>query len=106
MDREQERPARALAEIEFGDEVPELGSALPDVGARVGPAVGARVEPGPAQENVLDELEVRVEREHLVVDVAAPSVRRDEEAGNPDAVALAVDARRGHVVVEAAPVIP
>ena len=75
MGRKQERPARTLAEVEVGDEVPELGGVLPHVGAGVGPAVGEGVQPRAAQEVVLDELEVRVEREYLVVDVPAPRIR-------------------------------
>src|SRR5207302_1540890 len=82
--RKHHRWARALAEVEIGDEIPETGVVLPDVGPGVGPAVGAWVEPGAAEEIVLDELEVGVERERLVVDESAPGVWRDDETRDPD----------------------
>src|SRR5919201_3325190 len=104
--REDERRPRLLREVEVADEVPELRRALPHVGARVGAAVRARVEPLTLQEVVLDELHVCVERQRLVVDEAAPRVRADHEAGDAQAVAVLVHPRRDDVVVEAAPVVP
>ena len=51
-------------------QVPERLCVLADDRSRIGAAVGPRVEPLPAEEVVLDELQVRVEGERLVVDVA------------------------------------
>ena len=47
-------------------EVAEDRAVLADVGPRVGPTVGGRIEPLPAEEVVLDELVVRVVAERLV----------------------------------------
>ena len=93
-------------EVEVREQVAEDLRVLADVGPRVGTAVGARVQPGAAQEVVLDELEIRVEAQRLVVDVAALRIRADHERRHAQPVALRVDGRRLHVVVEAAPVVP
>ena len=86
--------ARRLVEVEVLREVAEDRHVLPHVRARIGPAVGARVEALAVEEEVLDELEVRVEAERLVVDVAALRVRADDEPRHADAVAVLVDVRR------------
>src|SRR5579862_1953872 len=91
MEREDQRRPRLPGEVEVAHEVTEDGLALADVGPRVGPAVGLRVEALTAEEIVLDELEVGVEAERLVVDVAAAGVGADHEGRNAQAVALAVD---------------
>ena len=70
MLRQDQRRPRLLVEVEVGDEVAEDGRVLADVGARVGAAVGRRVEALAAEEVVLDELDVGVEAQRLVVDVA------------------------------------
>src|SRR5437773_670056 len=72
VQRQKKRPARLLAKVEVADEVPELRQSLTHVGPGIRPSVRLRVEPGAAEEVVLDELGVRVEREHLVVDEAGP----------------------------------
>ncbi len=96
----------ALAEVEVPGQVAEDPLVLAHVGPRVGAAVGLGVQPGPAQEVVLDELEVGVAAVHLVIDEAAPRVGRDDQGRDAQAVAVLVDPRRHHVVVEAAPVVP
>ena len=85
---------------------PRPGASFAHVGPRVGPPVGLRVQPLPAEEVVLDELGERVEAQLLVVDVAASRVRADHDSRDAKAVAVQVDHRRSDVVVEAAPVIP
>ena len=70
---EDQRLPRRLVEVELLREVAEDRHVLPDVRARIGPAVGARVEALAVEEEVLDELEVRVEAEGLVIDVARAS---------------------------------
>src|SRR5206468_1868648 len=75
----EERAPRPLPEVEVLDEVAEDLFVLADVGAAVWAAVGLRVEAAPAEEVVLDELEVRVEAQRLVVDVAPPGVGADHE---------------------------
>src|SRR3954447_10378266 len=95
-----------LREVELAEKVAEGLHVLADDGAGIGAAVGLRVDALPAEEVVLDELEVRVERERLVVDVVVPRPRADQQAGHAEPIALAVDRRRRDVVVEAAPVVP
>src|SRR3954454_2384089 len=84
---QDQRTPRRLAEVELAPEVAELLGVLPDVGARVGAAIGGRVQPLAAEEVVLDELQVRVEAQRLVVDLALTGVRADEQAGDPHAIA-------------------
>src|SRR5215467_16356198 len=93
-------------EIEIEDQVAELGSGLADVGPWVPTSVGTRVEARAAKEIVLDELQVRIGRQDLVIDVAVPGERADYHRGHAEAVALVVDVRGSRVVVEAAPVVP
>jgi hypothetical protein len=54
-----------------------------------------------AEEVVLDELQVRVAGQDLVIDVAVLGVRRDDQAGDPESVAVLVHRGRHHVIVEA-----
>ena len=49
--------------------------------ARVGAPVGGRIQALTVQEPILDQLQVRVERERLVVDESPPGVRAHEEPG-------------------------
>src|SRR6266550_34288 len=95
-----------LAEVEVRGQVAEDARVLADVGSRVGTAVRRGIQPGPAEEVVLDELVVRVEGQRLVVDVPRPGVRADDQGGHPEPVAVLVDPGRDHMVVEAAPVVP
>ena len=74
--------------------------------ARVGAAVGSRIETRAAEEVVLDELQVRVERQRLVVDDPVLRVRADHHRRDAETVAEAIDVRRADVVVEATPVVP
>src|SRR6185312_5860212 len=69
MERQDERPARLLFEVEVLRKVAENLGALADVRPPIGPSVGARVDAGSVQEVVLDELEVRVLAQRLMVDV-------------------------------------
>ncbi len=65
--QDQRRPW-ALAEVEVGGEVAELGAVLAHVGSGVGASVGCGVDPLAAEEVVFDELQVRVEAQCLMVD--------------------------------------
>src|SRR5690242_1387035 len=103
---QQDRGAGRLAEVEVPAELAEHRLVLTDVGAPVGTAVGGRIEAGGAEEVVFDELQVGVTGQDLVVDVAAPGVRRDDQAGHAQAVTVLVDGGRPHVIVEATPVVP
>src|SRR5207253_3778997 len=94
VQRHQLRLAGVLREVELADEVAEQLCVLADDGARVGPAVRLWVEPLAAEEVVFDELQVGVERECLVVDVAVAGPGADQEAGYTQPVALPVDRRR------------
>src|SRR5436309_2345053 len=102
----KQQPSRVLLEIEVPPEVAQPPRPFAHAGARVRSPVSTRVEALAAKEIVLDELQVGVEAQRLVVDVAPPRVRADHQPGNPDPVLLPADARRRHVVVEAAPVVP
>src|SRR5436309_14680478 len=101
MKRQEHRWPRRLAEVEVRGDVAELWSALGHEGPRVGPAVVGGVQPRALEKVVLDELEVRIERERLMVDVALTGVGTDHQGRNAKAVALAVDRRRDDVLVEA-----
>src|SRR5690349_22690053 len=76
--REDERRTRRLIEIELAREVTEDRDVLANRRARVGPAVGRGIEALAAQEIVLDELEIRIEAERLMVDVAALGIGADD----------------------------
>ena len=54
------------------------------------------------KEVVFDELQVRVERERLVVNVAFLGIRADDHGRHAHAISVAVHGRRNDVVVEAA----
>src|SRR5579859_6250068 len=105
-DGEDEGGPRLLAEVEVLRQVAEDRAVLPDIWPAIRAPVGLRVEALAGQEVVLDELEVSIERQRLVVDVARLRVGADHDGRYPQSVAEAVDLGRGHVVVEAAPVVP
>src|SRR5207245_11029158 len=86
MQREEHRRPRGLGEVEVREEVPQDPGALANVGPGVRPPVGPRVEALAAQEVVLDELQVRVEREDLVIDVASLRVGADHDPRHAEAV--------------------
>src|SRR2546421_9854118 len=86
VDRQQERQARRLGEVEVSQKVAESWLGLTDVRTVIRSAVGPRIEPGSAEEIALDEPDIRVERQHLMVDVSAARVRADHETGNPEPV--------------------
>src|SRR6267154_6336804 len=65
---QQQRRAGRLAEVEVVEQIPEDRGVLADVGPGIGPAIGRGVEPGAAEEVVLDELQVGVAAEDVVVD--------------------------------------
>ena len=73
VEREDQRRAGFLVEVEVSARLPRIFDVLADVGARVGAAVGRGFESPAVQEVVLDELQVGVEAERLVVDVALPA---------------------------------
>src|SRR5215468_3572645 len=104
--RQQERLARRLVEVEVAEEIAQDRLVFPDIGAAIRPAVGLRVEPGIVQKIILDELQIGIAAEDLMVDVALPGVRRDDDAWHTQAVAVLVGPRWHRVVVEAAPVVP
>ena len=68
LHRQGQRGAGWLGEVEGVSEVAELGGVLSDSWSRVGSPVGGGIEPGTAEEVVLDELEVGIVAENLVVD--------------------------------------
>jgi hypothetical protein len=59
-----------LREVEVLREVTKLGNGFAAIGTRVWPAVRFRIDSLAAKDVVLDELQVRVEAQRLVVDVA------------------------------------
>src|SRR5437016_6426064 len=79
--RQEHRLARPLVEVKVLDQVAEDARLLAHRRPRVGSAVGLGVEALPAEEVVLDELQVGVETERLLVDVAPASVGTDHQAG-------------------------
>ena len=98
--------AGRLGEVEVGGEIAEHGAFSRTSGRGSGrPSVGGSMRWPPRKSSSMN-LSVRVEAQRLVVDVARLRVRADDESGHPQAVAVLVDARRGDVVVEAAPVVP
>ena len=74
MDRQDQRFAGGLHEVEVFDEVAQLGRVFAYIGAWIGPPISLRVEPGPSHKVVFDELGVGVEAERLVVDEPALGV--------------------------------
>src|SRR5580693_1825589 len=76
--RQEHRRAWRLVEVEVFKQVAEYGCIFPHVGPRIGPGICRRVEPGAAEEVVLDELEVGVAAEDLMVDVALLRIRGDD----------------------------
>src|SRR5207244_8213191 len=103
---ENEWRQRRLVEVELAREIAEPWHALADRRAGVGSPVARRIQTLAAEEPILDQLEVGVERERLVVDHAATGPRADEQAGDADAVSVLVDPDGLRVVVEPAPVVP
>src|SRR5215510_2606747 len=71
------RLSRLQVEIELVGEVAEDGDFLTDRRTRVRPPVGRRIEALPAEEPVLDQLQVRIERQRLMVDVSLACVGTD-----------------------------
>ena len=106
VQRQRHRRERILREVELLRQVAEDRDVLPHRGARVRTPVGLGIEPLPAQEQILDELQIGVERQRLVIDRPRLDPRRDREPRHAHAVAVDVDVRRPHVIVEAAPVVP
>src|SRR5207245_559322 len=76
--RKDQTRSRRCREVELLRQVAEFVRLLTHGRPGVRSAVGLRVEAGAAEEVVLDELQVRVEGERLVVDVATPGIRTDE----------------------------
>ncbi len=98
--------ARWLTEVEVAQKAAEPGRVFAHVGPWVRAAVGIRIESLPAEEVVLDELQVSIVAELLMVDVSGPRIWADHQAGHPQAVAILVDVWRHDVIVEAAPIVP
>ena len=95
-----------LAEVEVVHEVAKLGAVLADVRARVGATIRGGIKALPLEENVFDELHVGVVAQGLVIDVPLLCVGADDDSGNPRSVAVLIDNRWGHMIVEAAKVVP
>ena len=93
----------ACVKSNSSSQIAELGQVLTDRRPAVLAIAG---QPLTAQEPILDQLQVGVERERLVVDHASARERRHHERGDAQAVAVAIGERGLHVVVEAAPVVP
>ena len=74
--------------------------------ARIGPAIGHRIDTLPVQEIILDELVVCIEAQRLMIDVAVPRVWADHDARYPQSISVCIHARRCHVVIKTAPVVP
>ncbi len=90
-----------MVEVEVFGEVAEDWDVFADGWAWVGAAVGFGVEALSVEEVVFDELEVSIEGQHLVVDVARSGVGADDEGGYSKAVAVLIDGGRDDVIVEA-----
>ena len=97
---------RRLREVELGRQIAEDRHGLSNGRSRVGPAQGRRVQALPAQETILDEPQVGVERQGLVIDQSRADPRADRKTGDADPEPVLVDTGRMDVVVEAAPVVP
>src|SRR5712691_9888167 len=80
--RQHERRPGRLREVEIREQVAEAGCVLPHGRARIRATVELRVESRAPEEVVLDELQIRVEAQHLMVDVALLRVRADHEPGD------------------------
>ena len=104
--RQDDRGSWCLREIEVVAQIAELRRVLPHRRSPIGPAVGRGVETTTAEEAVLDEAQVRIERVRRVVDEALLRVSTDDQRRDPDPDRVAVDRRRCEMVVEAAPVVP
>src|SRR5882757_6232317 len=85
---QQERRPRWLVEVEVVDQVAELWHVLPHVGTGIGAPVRLRVEPGAAEEVVLDELQEGVAAERLMVDDALLGVGGDDDPRDAQPVAV------------------
>ncbi len=106
MDRKHQWRSGCLIEIEVAGEIAQRRVSLAAIGTRVGTIVGGEIEALPAEEIVLDELQVRVVTEKLVVDVALLGIRTGHDFRHSQAIAVLVNDRRFNVVVETAPVVP
>src|SRR5271166_6200574 len=78
-------------EVEIPREIAQPGGVFTHRGARIWPSIGAGVEALSVEEVVLDELEIGIEAQPLVVDVAAAGIGADHATGNPKPVAVPVD---------------
>src|SRR5690242_16855829 len=63
---------RRLAEVEVVYQIAQGTGALPDIRTRVTPSVRGRVEPGVMKKVIFYELDVGVERQDLLIDIALP----------------------------------
>src|SRR5579875_2175448 len=104
MEGEHDRRARRLREVEVVDKVAQDGNVLAHSRTWVWTPIGCRVEALAVQEIVFDELQIGIEAERLVVNVAFSGVGADDEAGDAQAIAVFIDRRRNNVVVETAPI--
>jgi hypothetical protein len=84
-----------LGEVKVVCQVSQGGHVLSHRWARIGPAVGGRIDASPGEEAIFDELEVGVATQHLVIDVPAFGVGADHDARHPQAKADLVDGWRG-----------
>src|SRR5205085_1429912 len=76
------------------------------IGPGIGPAVGAGVEALAVAEAALAELVVGGEGQRLMIDVALAGAGADDDPRHAEPVAVLVDARRGDLVLDPAPVVP
>src|SRR5438876_346135 len=106
VDRQWLRSPGSLGEVEIGAQVAQHRGVLTHAGSRIRTPVGARIEALATQEVILDELDIGIEAQLLVVDVAMLGLGADHDAWYTEAVAVRVLPRRNDVIVEAAPVVP
>ena len=95
-----------MIEIEIIGDVAQLLRILSYVRPGIRSTIGTWIEPGSPKEVILNEFQISVRTQNLVIDVPLFCIGTDHESRNSQSVAVLVDGRRYHIVVEASPVIP
>src|SRR5437660_10236744 len=97
---------RLAIEVKLIDQITKLRNIFPHGGTGIGPPVSFWIDPHSTQEIVLNELQVSIEAQHLVIDVPAFSIGRNQQSRHAKTVAILVHFRRYNMIVKAAPIIP
>jgi hypothetical protein len=106
MDREYQGLKGPLGEIEIHEQITNLGYILAYIRTGVGATISLWVDPLASEEQVFDQLDVRILALNLMINETLFGIRADHNTGNAQAEPILVDMRRDYMIVKAAPVIP